>query len=237
MLQIVADEAPTYGVRLSAGQHEQLQRYHDVLIDRSVTLNLVSDASSDVIQRRHILESVAFGAALREREILKPDSSVADVGAGAGFPGLVMAIVYPGIELTLIEATGKKAAFLEAAVAEVGIGRARVFAGRAEELGHNDALRGAFDLVVARAVAPLRELVEITLPFARVGGRVATPKGSRGAQELAEAKGALQKLGARAFSFPLGVPGPPQTVIVVRKNAPTPPLYPRRPGQPAKKPL
>ena len=237
MLQIVADEAPAYGVRLSAAQLEQLQRYHDLLVARSATANLVGDASTEVLQRRHILESIAFGGALREREILKPDSSIVDVGAGAGFPGIVLAIVWPTVQLTLIEATTKKAAFLRDAAAEAGLPEARVLDGRAEDLGRDETLRESFDLVVARAVAPLRVLLELTLPFARVGGRVATPKGSRAETELNEANHALEQLHGRAFSMPLRVPGPAQTLIVVRKEASSPPEYPRRAGQPAKNPL
>jgi 16S rRNA (guanine527-N7)-methyltransferase len=112
-----------------------------------------------------------------------------------------------------------------------------VLTGRAETLAHDPTLRERFDLVVARAVAPLPALLELTLPYARVGGRVVTPKGSRAAEELAAARDALQVLGGRAFSFPFQVPGPPQTLVAVVKQRPTPPEYPRRPGIPAKRPL
>lgn len=237
MLQIVAEEAPQYGVRLSAEQLQQLERYHDLLITRSATVNLVGDASSEVIQRRHILESVALGAALRERELLAPGAAVLDVGAGAGFPGIVLGIVWPSIRLTLLEATAKKAAFLRDAVDEAELEGARVLQGRAEDLGRDEALRASFDVVVARAVAPLRVLLELTLPFARVGGHMATPKGSRAGTELTEAANALEVLHAKASSAPLAVPGPQQTLIVVRKEAPTPAEYPRRAGQPSKHPL
>jgi 16S rRNA (guanine527-N7)-methyltransferase len=226
-----------YGISLSAGQLAQFARYLDLLSDWSQRMNLVADADPAVVVQRHFLESIALGAALREREILRPGASVLEVGAGAGFPGLVLKIAWPAIELTLLEATAKKAAFLSAAVEALGLAGTRVLAGRAEELAHDPGLRGAFDLVVARAVAPLPALLELTLPFARVGGRVASPKGSRAAQEIAAASNALRVLGGRLFSMPLRVLGPPQTLLVVVKQRETPPEYPRRPGVPARSPL
>jgi len=236
MIDGLGAAAARYGVRLDAQHLGRFQRYVEAVVAWSARVNLVGTPDLATILERHILESIALGAALRERELLRPGAHVADVGAGAGFPGVPIAIVWP-VRLTLIEATAKKARFLDALVADLGLPDAEVRAGRAETLAHDAGLRERFDLVLARAVAPLPALLELTLPFARVGGRVATPKGSRAGDELAAARNALAVLGGRAFSFPLDVPGPPQTVIVVHKRAPTPPAYPRRPGMPAKSPL
>lgn len=227
--------ASRYGVRLTDAQTGLLDRYTSLIIEWSHRANLVGDASRDVIEERHIGEAIALGAALREREVLRPGATVLDVGAGAGFPGIVLAICWP-VRLTLLEATAKKTAFLEAAVRVLGI-EAAVLTGRAEDLARDATLREAFDLVVARAVAPLPALLELTLPFARVGGRVVTPKGSRAADELAASAHALDVLGGRAFAFPFGVRGPAQTLIVALKQHPTPAAYPRRAGMPAKSPL
>jgi 16S rRNA (guanine527-N7)-methyltransferase len=112
-----------------------------------------------------------------------------------------------------------------------------VLTGRAEALAHDPALRERFDIVVARAVASLPALLELTLPFARVGGRVVTPKGSRAQEEIAAASNALRILHARIFAVPLAVPGPPQTLVAAVKDATTPAEYPRREGVPAKSPL
>lgn len=229
-----------YGVRLNDAQIALLSEYETLIGAWAHRVNLVGDASREVIEERHIGESIALGAALREREVLRPGTRVLDVGSGAGLPGIVLAICWP-VEVTLLEATAKKTAFLAAAVGALardtpGID-ARVLTGRAEDLAHDPALRDAFDLVVARAVAPLPALLELTLPFARVGGRVVTPKGSRAAEELAAATNALSVLGAKAFSVPFAVPGPPQTLVVALKERPTPEAYPRRAGMPAKSPL
>lgn len=237
MLELLAREAPAYGLRLSETQLEQFQQYHTLLVEWSDKVNLVGDADAEVVQRRHFLESIALGAALREREVLRPDSHVLDVGAGAGFPGVPLKIAWPGIHLTLIEATAKKTAFLTALVEALGLHDVAVLTGRAETLAHQPELRAQFDLVLARAVAPLPTLLELTLPFARVGGRVVTPKGSRAADEIAASSRALQALGGRAFVVPFAVPGPPQQLIAIQKLRATPPEYPRRPGVPAKTPL
>lgn len=236
VLQLLERESPRYGVRLTDVQRRQFGRYLAVLAEWSQRANLVGNTDPDEVQRRHFLESIAFGAALREREVLRPHASVLDVGAGAGFPGVVLRIVWPEIRLTLLEATAKKTAFLSALVNALEI-EARVFTGRAETLAHDTELRAAFDLVVARAVAPLPALLELTLPFARVGGRAVTVKGSRAQDELAASSRALDVLGGRAFIVPLNVPGPPQHLIAVQKLRETAAEYPRRPGLPAKSPL
>jgi 16S rRNA (guanine527-N7)-methyltransferase len=237
MLESLPAEALEYGIRLSDEQVGAFQRYFLLLVEWSKRANLVGDTSEDVVLRRHFLESIALGAALREREILRPDANVLDLGAGAGFPGIVLKIVWPAIRLSLIEATAKKTAFLSAVVDDLVLADVQVLTGRAETLGHDPALRERFDLVVARAVAPLRVLVELALPFARVGGRLVTPKGSRAEAEVAAAEGALGVLGGQAFVVPFRVSGPPQRLVAVLKRRPTPPAYPRRPGIPSKNPL
>lgn len=237
MAQTLAAEARKYGVILSDAQVRQFDRYLLMLTDWSARANLVGDVDPHVVTQRHFLESLALGAALREREILRPDADVLDVGAGAGFPGVVLKIAWPGIRLTLLEATAKKTAFLSALVTDLGLEDTTVLTGRAETLAHDPALRGRFDLVVSRAVAALPALLELTLPFARVGGRVASPKGSRALAELAAAQAALETLGARAVTVPLTVPGPPQTLVVAVKLRETPPAYPRRSGVPTRSPL
>ena len=237
MLTTLSRESEAHGVHLSPDQVRRFEVYFELLVAWSERANLVGTIDADVVQRRHFLESIALGAALREREILRPGMAVLDVGAGAGFPGVALKIAWPSIRLSLIEATAKKAAFLSALVEALHFDETPVLHGRAETLGHAADLRGRFDLVVARAVAPLPALLELTLPFARIGGRVATPKGSRAAAELEAAGPALSLLGAKAFSMRLSVPGPEQTLVVAVKHRETPAEYPRRPGMPAKSPL
>ena len=237
MLAALSRDSEAHGVRLTPAQLEQFETYLRLLMEWSGRVNLVGDTAPDVVRQRHFVESLALGAALREREILRPDSRVLDLGAGAGFPGVVLKIAWPGIRLTLLEATAKKAAFLSALVEALGFKETPVLPGRAETLGHDPTLRGEFDLVVARAVAPLPVLLELALPFARVGGRLVTPKGSRAGDEIAAAGHALAVLGGKVYTTPLLVAGPAQTLVAVVKERETPAEYPRRPGMPAKAPL
>lgn len=237
MESVLVEGAASHGVRLQAGQVERLNRYVELIAEWSSRVNLVSDATPDIIVRRHILESIALGAMLREREVLRPGARVLDLGAGAGLPGIVLDIVWPGAELVLLEATRKKTEFLERAVSVLGLTHARVITGRAEDVAHEQEHRATYDLVVARAVAPLRVLAELALPFARVGGRLVTPKGSRVDAEVAAATEAFRLLGGRCITLPLNVTGPPQTVVVIVKQQPTPDIYPRRAGVPARRPL
>jgi 16S rRNA (guanine527-N7)-methyltransferase len=237
MLTILRKEASKYAVKLDESQHHQFERYVALLGDWNQRANLVSDAAPEIIQRRHILESLALGAALREREVLRPDSRVIDVGAGAGFPGLPIKIAWPQIHLTLLEATAKKTAFLSALVDDLRLPDIQVLTGRAEDLAHDPSLREHFDLVLARAVAPLPVLLELTLPFARINGRVVTPKGSRADEEITAASGAASRLHAKVFVVPFAVPGPEQKLVAAVKLGSTPHEYPRRPGVPARSPL
>jgi len=236
-MERLVHDSSVYGIRLSAEQSGQLERYLSLLTEWSGRVNLVGNVDPETVLSRHFLESIALGAALREREILRPGSTVLDVGSGAGFPGAVLKIAWPAIEITLLDATARKTEFLSALVAELGLTGVRVLTGRAETLAHDPGLRARFDLVVSRAVAPLPALLELTLPFARVGGRAVCVKGSRATAEVEAAKGALERLGGTAFVVPFHVPGPAQSLIAVVKKRETPLQYPRRPGMPAKSPL
>lgn len=162
---------------------------------------------------------------------------VVDVGSGAGLPGLPLKIVRPDLELTLIEADQGKAAFLVHACASLGLTRVEVVARRAEEVGHDPRLREAFDAAVARALAPLPVLVELCLPLVRVGGRLLAQKTER--EDPGAAGHAIELMGGALAAVHPSPSGARRTgtVVVVDKVRPTPAVYPRRPGIPARKPL
>jgi len=223
-----------------------LRRYRDLLLEANATLNLTAVRDAGAIDRRHIAESLAVVRALEEAGRLPRGASAIDVGSGGGLPGIPLAIARPDVAVTLLEATAKKAAFLERAVRELDLTNVRVIAARAEEAAREPGERERYDLALARAVAPLATLAELTLPFVRVGGALAAVKGSRAEEELAAAAGALRRCGGgEAVVLPLPGAGegppdataPPIRLLVVPKVAPTPPELPRRPGMPAKRPL
>jgi 16S rRNA (guanine527-N7)-methyltransferase len=223
---------------LSAGQLAKFDLYARRLLDENKRTNLTSTRYREAVYRRHFAESLAILRALEERGIdLSP---VIDVGAGAGFPGLPIKIARPEVELTLLEATGKKARFLESIVAELELTGVQVAQGRAEDLAHNDAARENYRLVLARAVAPLPVLLELTLPFLATGGVLAAPKGSAMRREVAASENALATLGGEfedMVTLELEAGGPKQTLVIVRKVGTTPDRFPRRAGMPAKRPL
>ena len=203
--------------------------------DRSA---LVSRGSVEAIEQRHFAESLALLRALEERGLLL--SPALDIGSGAGFPGLPIKIARPGLGLTLLESNEKKAAFLERVIAELSLDGVSVLTARAEEAGRLPEHRAAYALVLARAVAPLRVLAELALPFLAVGGVLAAPKGSAAPREVREAKAALEKLGG-AVEETVRLETPAQerapTLVIVRKTGETPERYPRRAGIPRKRPL
>lgn len=165
---------------------------------------------------------------------------VVDVGAGAGFPGLPLKILFPDMHLALVEATQKKAAFLEHLIQALDLRDVEVYPERAERFGQNPNHRESFDWALARSVAPMRVLVEYLLPLVSVGGRILAQKGQAARQELEEAENAIGILGGEFQEIvPVSYPGlsTERCLVVIQKVTATPDKYPRREGMPAKRPL
>lgn len=224
---------PITGEQLAA-----FEAYLDALAEARPRLRVTALTDPDAIQRRHFLEPLALLAAIEEREPL--GETAIDIGTGAGFPGVPIKIVRPGLRLTLLDAHAKRAGFLRDLVSRLGLEGVSVVHDRAEAAARDPAHRESYDLALARAVAPLPALVELALPFLRVGGLLAAPKGSGAAREAREAAAALRECGGvleevRTLGG-LGE-GVAPTLVLVRKTAATPERYPRRPGIPAKRPL
>jgi 16S rRNA (guanine527-N7)-methyltransferase len=214
---------------LSAAQLDAFAAYTRLLVQEGSRLNLTSLREPEAIEQRHFGESLSLLQALESFEAFA--SPAIDIGTGAGFPGLP-------IKLTLLEATGKKCRFLELVVDTLGLTGVTVINGRAEELAHDPEHRGAYPLALARAVAPLRVLVELALPILRPDGYLAAPKGSAALREVREAATALRLCGGEVTAVqPLDVPEPAPVLVLVRKSAETPGAYPRRAGIPSKRPL
>ena len=155
-------------------------------------------------------------------------------------PGIPLKLVCPASHLTLLEATGKKVAFLQHLIKQLGLQDVDAVKARAEDLGHDPAHREQYDLALARAVAELPTVVEYTLPFCKLGGFVVAQKGESGAAEAWTAQRAIPLLGGELRRvIPIELAGLPEdrSLIVVEKVAPTPTNYPRRPGVPKKRPL
>ena len=234
----LADGAASLGVPLSAAQLDAFRRYHLELADANRRVNLTSVVDWERAQSAHYLDSLSVLPAI-PRE-LRSGCRLADVGSGAGFPGLPLHIANPAIQVTLVEATGKKAAFLRALRETLELAGVDVLSCRAETLGRDPSARESFDVVTARGVAKLRTLAELTLPLCRLGGVVIAHKGPGAEEEAADAENAVRELGGAVREVRwVDVPGLDRehALVVLDKLSPTPPRYPRRPGIPRKRPL
>lgn len=231
--------AAALGLPLNGAQVAAFARYREMLLDWNARFNLTAITDPTAVETRHFLDSLTVSTALPP-EARARSPRVLDVGAGAGFPGLALAIALPGWRVTLLEATAKKVRFLDAVIADLGLTNAATITGRAEEMAHQPRHRAAYDVVTARAVAALPTLLEYCAPFAKAGGHLVLPKKGDLADELAAGHRAAPLLGARLLD-PLPVTVPPlddgRVLIPARQERPCPPQYPRAAGAPAKRPL
>jgi 16S rRNA (guanine527-N7)-methyltransferase len=163
-----------------------------------------------------------------------------DVGTGAGFPGIPLKILYPGMKLTLVESVGKKAMFCQHIVRVLGLEQVEVIQSRAEDLGQNPEHRERYDWAVARAVANLHVLSEYLIPLVRLGGGMLAQKGESGPAEAQSAEEAMRLLGGKLKQLiPVHLPSVAEDryLVIIDKVAATPPKFPRKPGIPMKQPL
>ena len=234
---LLATGAKALGIRLSETQTSRFVRYYDELARWNERVNLTSITEWEAVQSRHFLDSLSAALALSPQML--QSGSFIDVGSGGGFPGLPLKLAFPGMRGTLLEATAKKTAFLAHLSEILELEDISVRTGRAETLAHEAEMREAFDMALARAVAEVATLAELTLPFVRVGGIVVMHKKADIADELEQAQGAIETLGGRLREvLPVTLPGlDERALVVLEKQHPTPERYPRRPGMPAKRPL
>ena len=227
-------------VALDGEQGSRLRLYRRLLAAWNDRFNLTAVTDPAEMDRRLFLDALRLVPALDEAA--RPPTGrrgavrLVDIGSGAGFPGLVLKVARPALDVTLVEATGKKVDFLRHVVAELGLAGVEAIHARAEDLGRDPAYRGAHDVATARAVASLPALLEIATPLLRVGGWGLFPKGLDLDAELAAGERAGRLVGTtirRAARL-----GEAATrLVVVEKTAPTPARYPRRAGLPAREPL
>jgi len=211
------------GLTLSSAQLRALERYIEITLSWRRRLNLTGAGTPEAAAEVLVVDALACLAPLPHR------GSIIDLGSGAGTPGVPIAVVCPELRVLFVEASRKKAGFLEVVLRQLGLANADMLHARAETVGRDPAHRERYDAVTARAVAALPVLVELALPLLRVGGVGVFPKEAQAAAEVGRASAALRLLGGAAE-----VRG---RLVVVRKIAPTPAAYPRRPGVPARRPL
>ena len=221
MLQTLKEGLPVLGLDLPAETAETLCRFGQAVVKQNEVMNLTAITEPDQVAKLHLLDSLS----VLKCEDLKGKTLI-DVGCGAGFPGVPLAIACPEANITLLDSLGKRMTWLEPVLPELGV-EARCVTARAEEAVAS--CRETYDFATSRAVARLNILLELTAPYVKVGGKVLAMKGAAAREELAEAGNAIKKLGLKleeVKEFPMD--GTTHAVIVLRKVSPTPPQFPRR---------
>jgi 16S rRNA (guanine527-N7)-methyltransferase len=237
-VQRLQDAAYRLGIELDRRQIQQFRSYREGLIAWNQRVNLTAVTDPGEIEKLHFVDSLTLALAVPESVL--DGGSIGDVGTGAGFPGVPLKVAFPGIKLTLVDSIAKRTRYLGGLAQDLGLEGVRIVTGRAETLGHDTGLRESMDVVVSRAVASMRVLVELVLPFCRVGGRVVLQKKGDIREELEQAGNACRELGGRVVEVkpvPAEVLDGQRVLVVVEKVAATPARYPRRAGIPAKRPL
>lgn len=224
------------GINLSREEKELFERYYKIIIKKNRQAGLTAIVSEKEAALKHFVDSLSCLLAAPFEE----NSFVADLGSGAGLPGIPLKIVRPEISLTLIDSSNKKVEFLNEVVQYLGLRKVKVLPGRAEEISHKPEYRGRFDYVVCRAVAALPVLIEYCLGLVKTGGLFIALKGPSSVEEEKKSERALSQLGGTIHEvkeFNLPFIGHRRRLITIKKVSQTPPAYPRRAGLPGKRPL
>ena len=203
--------------------------YYRLLIDWNERINLTAITEPEEVVKKHFKDSLAA------LPLLSKGAKVADIGTGAGFPGIPLLIMRPDLKLTLVDSLRKRVTFLETVLEELDL-EAECLHMRAEDFGRLPAHRATYDFIVTRAVSSLPILIELTVPLLKVGGKSICYKGDP-AEELLSSQIALQKLKASAEVLPVESDYGRRSLIVCTKKAPTPAIYPRKAGTPGRNPL
>jgi 16S rRNA (guanine527-N7)-methyltransferase len=230
------NQVKALGIELTSQQEHMFVEYYDLLLYWNDFMNLTSITDKEEVYDKHFLDSLSLVKVIdlgRKQQLL-------DIGAGAGLPGIPLKIVFPHLQLTLLDSMEKKVYFLEQVAKELGLESVRCLHGRAEELAREKDYRQSFNLVVSRGVADLAVLSEYALPFVEVGGDFVAYKSITSQEEVANSARAIEILGGRIEEdvvFDLPKTKISRRMLRIQKVLDTPQEYPRRTGKPLKKPL
>ena len=225
------------GLELSKSQLDALKTYEDALLEWNERISLTAIRDAEGVRIKHFLDSLTVLLAWDRQ---KPPERLIDIGTGAGFPGLVLKLIWPNTQVTLVESVHKKVDFCQHIVERLGLSQVQVVSERAEVVGQDPIHRHVYDLAVARAVARMPILMEYLLPLVHRNGIVIAMKGESAPAETHAAGNAISLLGGRLNKLVrVELPGVVEErfMVVVEKIARTPEEYPRRTGLPSKNPI
>lgn len=225
-----------HGITLTDKQKKQFETYFRLLVEWNEKINLTAITDREEVYLKHFYDSIA---PILQGYIDNSPLSILDIGAGAGFPSIPMKILYPEIDITIIDSLNKRINFLNILANELELSGVHFFHGRAEDFGQDKVFRAKFDIVTARAVARMQVLAELTIPFLKVNGRLIALKAAAAEEELISAEKALKTLFSQVtvnknYKLPNG---DDRNITIVSKKKETPNKYPRKAGTPNKKPL
>lgn len=235
-MERLQSKAEQLGIRLSEKQLEQFQSYYERLIEKNKVMNLTAITEYEEVVDKHFVDSILLGS-VKE---LSGKKRVIDVGTGAGFPGIPLKIVYPELEITLLDSLNKRVKFLNEVIEELGLTGIQAVHSRAEDLAQDAAYRQQYDICVSRAVANLATLSEYCIPFVKQGGYFISYKSTQIEEELKQAKKAVQVLGGTLEQVEtVQIPGTTieRQFVMIRKTGTTPKKFPRKAGTASKTPI
>ena len=237
-MEKLAAGAEKLGLQLNEKQLALFQIFYEELTEWNQRMNLTAIIEYEKVQINHFLDSLTVVSVCQPSDS-KPNPRVIDIGTGAGVPGIPLKIVFPQIRLSLMDATNKKITFLNHLRQKLGLDDIEVINGRAEELAHQQ-YREIYDLVLARGLAPMPTLAELTIPFCKIGGKFVAYKKGDIKDEMNQAQRAISTMGGKLIEIkPVTLPEFPDNrcLVVIEKVAPTPDQYPRGSGMPVKRPI
>lgn len=223
------------GITLNESQKQQFIDYYEMLVEKNELMNLTAITEFNEVVQKHFIDSLSLCKVYQAK-----NQKILDLGTGAGFPGIPLKIVYPDLEILLVDSLKKRLGFLEDLIKKLDLKKIETLHGRAEDIGKNSLYREKYDLCVSRAVAKLSTLSEYCLPFVKRDGYFVAYKSGNVTEEVNASSRAFQKLGAkleRVEEFLLPGTDIERTFIMIKKTETTPGKYPRGAGKPTKEPL